>query len=245
MSHSLKVVDVRAGYGGLDICRGISLHVDAGEIVAIIGPNGSGKSTLLKAIFGLVTVTDGSVWFGDAEITNRPPEQHVATGLAYIPQTDNVFPQLTIEENLEMGGYIREDGVAERKEYVYGLFPDLAKRRRTAHAGQLSGGQRQMLAVGRALMVEPSTLLLDEPSAGLSPKMATVLFDRILEINRAGVAILLVEQNARQALKMAARGYVLAAGQTRLEGAGRELLDDDEVGRLYLGAGAIRESSKP
>ena len=230
----LEVSDVVAGYGETDILHGVSIAVAEGEIVTIIGPNGCGKSTLMKAIVGLVRTKAGTVIFRGQDIASQPPEQIVRTGLCYVPQSANVFPSLSIRENLEMGGFVRSDDYRGRIEEMFELFPDLAKRP-TQQAGSLSGGQRQMLAIARALMLDPSLLLLDEPSAGLSPAIMALVFERIQDINRAGVSLLLVEQNAREALRMSDRGYVLAAGQNRLEDSGPALLDNPEVVRLYLG----------
>ena len=224
-----------AGYGEVEILHGVSIRVEEGEIVTIIGPNGAGKSTLMKAIFGLIPVKSGRISFRGKPVTTAPPEKMVRLGLCYVPQSENVFPSLTIQENLEMGAFIRRDGLRDRLREVLDLFPDLAGRRRE-RAGRLSGGQRQMLALARALMLEPQALLLDEPSASLSPKMVEAIFDRIRHINRSGVAILMVEQNARHALQFSQRGYVLAMGINRLEGKSEELLENEEVGKLYLGA---------
>ena len=232
----LEAKDVSAGYvSEVDILHGVSVTVHSGEMVAIIGPNGAGKSTLLRAIFGLLDARTGQISLKGEDITNRPPDELVLRGLSYVPQVDNVFPSLTILENLEMGAFIREDGLAERVDYVLSLFSDLADRR-GEKAGRLSGGQRQMLALGRALMLDPDVLLLDEPSASLSPKMVDMIFDRIKVINAEGTGVLLVEQNAREALSACDRGYVLAMGENRLEGEAKSLLDNEEVGKLYLGA---------
>jgi ABC-type branched-subunit amino acid transport system ATPase component len=230
----LEASDVVAGYGQTEILHGVSITVDQGEVVTIIGPNGCGKSTLMKAIVGLVRVRTGSVTFQGSDISTHPPERIVRTGLCYVPQSNNVFPSLTIRENLEMGAFVRYDGYDGRIEEMFELFPDLA-----AHPGQkggsLSGGQRQMLAIARALMLDPVLLLLDEPSAGLSPAMMNTVFDRIRQINQSGVALLLVEQNARDALQMSDRGYILVAGEKRLEDTGKDLLSNPEVASLYLG----------
>ena len=234
MSAILQASDLVAGYEEVEILHGVSVSVEPEEIVAIIGPNGAGKSTLLKTIFGLLPARQGRIVFQGEEITNQPPDRIVGKGISYVPQTDNVFPSLSINENLEMGAYIRQDNVSERLEHVYGLFPDLASRRRD-NAGKLSGGQRQMLALARALMLDPKVLLLDEPSASLSPKMVGSLFEKIREINQGGTAILLVEQNAREALSFSSRGYVLATGENRLEGEASGLLSNEEVAKLYLG----------
>ena len=230
----LEASDIVAGYGQTEILHSVSVTVDAGEMVTIIGPNGCGKSTLMKAIVGLVRVRSGSVKFQGAEISGYPPERIVRTRLCYVPQSNNVFPNLSIRENLEMGAFIRRDDYRGRIEEMYELFPDLA-RQPGRKAGTLSGGQRQMLAIGRAMMLDPVLLLLDEPSAGLSPAMMGIVFQRIREVNQSGVAMLLVEQNARDALQMSDRGYILVAGENRLEDTGKDLLSNPEVASLYLG----------
>jgi ABC-type branched-subunit amino acid transport system ATPase component len=231
----LEASQLVSGYGEVEILHGVSLRIEEGEIVSIIGPNGAGKSTLMKAIFGLLKIRGGTIRLNDEEITGLPPQTIVRKGISYVPQSENVFPSLSLRENLEMGAFTRTDGQRERMEEVLALFPDLAGRL-GENASKLSGGQRQMLALARALMLEPQLLLLDEPTASLSPKMVEGIFNAITDINRSGVAILLVEQNARQALGLCHRGYVLAMGQNRLEGSGEELLANDEVGKLYLGA---------
>ncbi len=230
----LEAAGVIAGYGDTEILHGVSISVGEGEIVTIIGPNGCGKSTFMKSVVGLVRIKGGSVVFRDQDISTHRPEQVVRAGLCYVPQSANVFPSLTIRENLDMGAFVRNDDYGERIEEMFRIFPDLAARP-NQKAGNLSGGQRQMLAIARALMVDPVLLLLDEPSAGLSPAVRESVFKRIEEINAAGVTILLVEQNAREALRMSDRGYVLAGGENRLEDAGTALLGNPDVARLYLG----------
>jgi branched-chain amino acid transport system ATP-binding protein len=222
------------GYGGMDILRGVDLEIGADEIGVVVGPNGAGKSTALKALFGLVHVRQGSVRLNGEDITNAAPESLVRRGLAYVPQEANVFSTLTVEENLEMGAYTRRSGVRAALERVYALFPDLLPKRRQA-AGELSGGQRQMVAIGRALMVEPKLLMLDEPSAGLSPKVLELILARIRAIHQSGVGVLMVEQNARAALAIASRGFVLAGGRNRFTGPGPELLANREVAESFLG----------
>jgi ABC-type branched-subunit amino acid transport system ATPase component len=230
----LEARDVVSGYGEVEILHGVSITVEEEEIVTIIGPNGAGKSTLLKTVFGLLACKRGRVFFGGEDVTGQSPQAMVTKGMCYVPQSDNVFPSLTVQENLEMGAFIRSDNYRPKIEEVLALFPDVMERRHT-RAGKLSGGQRQMLALARALMLEPRILLLDEPSASLAPNMVEMVFAKILAINRTGVAIVMVEQNARESLKLSHRGYVLAMGQNRLEGSGESLLDSEEVGRAYLG----------
>lgn len=230
----LEAAGVRAGYGGAEIIHGVDLSVDAGEIVTIIGPNGSGKSTMMKAVVGLVSVSAGAIRFGGRPVENLPADRRIPLGLCYVPQTENVFPTLTIAENLEMGGFLRKAGLKSRAAELFEMFPDLAEKR-NAKAGSLSGGQRQMMALARALMLDPRLLLLDEPSAGLSPAYVEVVFQKIREINASGVAILMVEQNAKQALNLSDRGYVLVTGEARMTGPGPDLAADPQLGRLYLG----------
>jgi ABC-type branched-subunit amino acid transport system ATPase component len=231
----LEASELVSGYGEVEILHGVSLRLDRGEIVAIIGPNGAGKSTFMKAVFGLLKIRSGTVHLEDEDITGMPPERIVRKGMCYVPQSENVFPSLSIQENLEMGAFIRRDGYRQRLDEIYGLFPDLAQRPQV-RAGKLSGGQRQMLALARALMLDPTILLLDEPTASLAPKMVEDIFAKIHNINQTGVAILIVEQNAKEALSVCHRAYVLAGGHNRLEGTGPELLASEEVGKLYLGA---------
>ena len=233
-SALLSVENVRAGYGEMDILHGVHLHVRENEIVCVIGPNGAGKSTLMKSIFGLVNIREGRIVFRGEDITALPPVQIVRRGMCYVPQTANVFPSLTVEENLEMGAFIRDRGVREKMEEMFELFPILKERRRQK-AGTMSGGQQQMVAMARALMLDPALLLLDEPTAGLSPKFAEMVLEKVTEINRRGVSILMIEQNARAGLEISHRGYVLTTGRNRLDDTGRALLENEEVGGLFLG----------
>jgi branched-chain amino acid transport system ATP-binding protein len=230
----LTAEDLYGGYGGGDILNGVSMRVDTGEIVVIVGPNGAGKSTAMKALFGLVNVRSGRVTFRDEDITRLSPDRIVGRGVCYVPQEANVFPSLSVLENLEMGAFIRKDDYSAQIERVFELFPPLKEKRGQA-AGTLSGGQRQMVAIGRALMLDPSVLMLDEPTAGLSPKFIDLIFERIQEVNASGVSILMVEQNARHALSLADRGYVLVLGANRHEDTGPNLLADREVAEMFLG----------
>lgn len=233
----LEVKDVWAGYvKDLDILQGVNFRLLPGELVAVIGPNGAGKSTLAKTIFGLLNPHRGSITFKGENITSLKSNQIVQRGMCYVPQISNVFPSLSVEENLEMGAYIRNTALTPLKDKIYTTFPALANRRRQ-RAGTLSGGERQMLAMGKALMLEPKVLLLDEPSAALSPLLVNSVFEQVQQINQGGTAIVLVEQNARKALAMAHRGYVLDTGRDRFSGPGSELLNDPKVAQLYLGAG--------
>jgi len=231
----LEVKEVTAGYSAaIDILHEVSIEVKSGDIVSIIGPNGAGKSTLLKAIFGILKPKNGTITLKEDDITGLKPDKIARKGISYVPQVNNVFPSMTIQENLEMGAFIRTDDYSRRVEEIYELFPVLGERSKQK-AGQLSGGQRQMVAMGRALMLDPKLLLLDEPSAGLAPNLVDMIFKKIKEINAAGVSIAIVEQNAREALKMADHGYVLAMGKNVLDDTGEALLASEEVGRLYLG----------
>jgi branched-chain amino acid transport system ATP-binding protein len=224
-----------AGYlPGINILNDCSLVANKGELIGIIGPNGAGKSTLLKAIFGQVNVRGGKVWLNGEDITGLKANKLVAKGVAFVPQTNNVFPSLTIEENLQMGVFQTPKRFNERFEFVTNLFPDLGKRR-AQRAGSLSGGERQMVAMGRALMIDPSVLLLDEPSAGLSPVRQDETFLRVREVNKAGVTVIMVEQNARRCLQICDRAYVLDQGRDAHTGTGRELLNDPKMIELYLG----------
>ncbi len=222
------------GYGGVDILRGCTIGVQKGEIAVIVGPNGAGKSTAMKAMLGMLDLREGEVLIEGRDITQLTPQARVAEGIAFVPQTDNVFVSMSVRENLEMGAYLRDDDIEETIDQVYSLFPVLSQKRHQA-AGELSGGQRQQVAVGRALMTRPKVLMLDEPTAGVSPIVMDELFERILEIRETGMAILMVEQNARQALEIADRGYVLVQGENRHTGTGSELLADPEVRRSFLG----------
>jgi len=230
----LSVENIISGYTKVDILYKVNIRVEPGQIVSIIGPNGAGKSTLLKTIFGILKPRHGKVKLRGEDITGLKPDKIVQKGISYVPQVDNVFPSLTIRENLEMGAFIRNDDYSGRIEDIYTLFPVL-KDKSNQKASQLSGGQRQMVAMGRALMLDPGLLLLDEPSAGLAPRLVSMIFEKIMEINASGVAMIIVEQNAREALKMADHGYVLAMGKNVLDDTGEALLTSEEVGRLYLG----------
>jgi branched-chain amino acid transport system ATP-binding protein len=234
MTHLLGQ-SMTGGYGGgADILHDCTIGVERGEIAVIVGPNGAGKSTAMKAVFGMLDLREGSVTLGDRDISHLSPQDRVAEGMAFVPQTSNVFPSLTVEENLEMGAFLRRDDIRGTLEEVYGLFPVLKEKRRQA-AGELSGGQRQQVAVGRALMTRPEVLMLDEPTAGVSPIVMDELFDRIVEVARTGISILMVEQNARQALEIADKGYVLVQGRNRYADTGQALLADPEVRRSFLG----------
>ncbi|MES3517595.1 MAG: ABC transporter ATP-binding protein [Natronomonas sp.] len=230
----LSVRDLDAGYGDLQILSGVDLDVDDGEYVTIVGPNGAGKSTVMKSVFGLTTQMGGTIEYRGTEISELPPEQIIREGIGYVPQTDNVFAGLSVEENLEMGAYILDSVPQDRIEAVYERFPILRERKDQA-AGNLSGGQRQMVAMGRALMLDPGLLLLDEPSAGLAPDLVDEMFDRIDRINDDGTAILMVEQNAKEALRRCDRGYVVVDGENRYTDTGSQLLADDTVRREFLG----------
>ena len=232
------------GYGGAEIIHEVSVRIAPAEIVVLIGPNGAGKSSVMNAVLGRLRIDGGRVRLAGRDITGVPPEQVVRQGVCYVPQTGNVFPNLSVNENLEMGAYIRTDDFRPRIEEMYTLFPPLAERR-GAPAGTLSGGQRQMVAIAKALMVEPVILLLDEPTAGLSPRFRGDIFRVVREINARGTPILMVEQNARQALAIADRGYVLVDGRNRLEGTGAGLLADPDVGAMFLGGGGDRETPAP
>jgi neutral amino acid transport system ATP-binding protein len=233
----LETEGLVAGYvAEVDILNGVSIRVAQGEIVTVIGPNGAGKSTLIKTIFGLLRPREGRIVFEGDDITALKPHECTRRGLSYVPQLDNIFPTLTVEENLEMGS-LDQTRTREQTERMYELFPRLGERRGQA-AGTMSGGERQMVAMARALMPDPRVLLLDEPSAGLAPAFVDAIFEKVEDVNRAGVTIVMVEQNARRALTMSDRGYVLDLGQDRFEGPGKELLEDPKVAELYLGGTA-------
>jgi len=227
--------NMTGGYGkGPDILHECTISVDKGEIAVIVGPNGAGKSTAMKAVFGMLNMNGGTVKLGGEDITKLTPQARVAKGMGFVPQTSNVFTSMTVEENLEMGAFLRTDDINHTMEQVYELFPILKDKRLQA-AGELSGGQRQQVAVGRALMTRPQLLMLDEPTAGVSPIVMDELFDRIIEVARSGISILMVEQNARQALEIADKGYVLVQGRNRFSDTGAALLADPEVRKSFLG----------
>ena len=231
---SLVGNNLTAGYGGVDIIKNITLEVKQGEIAVIVGPNGAGKSTAMKALLGMLKLTDGSVNFAKDDISTMLPQDRVNLGIAFVPQTNNVFTGMSVEENLEMGGFIRTDDIHHTIKDIYNLFPVL-KEKRNQNAGELSGGQRQQVAFGRALMTKPKILMLDEPTAGVSPIVMDELFSRIIEVGKTGVGILMVEQNAKQALSIADRGYVLVNGKNSREGSGQDLLNNPEVRKSFLG----------
>lgn len=232
----LSLNNLYAGYGQTEILHDLSLYVNPNEIVAIIGPNGAGKSTAMKAVLGLLNIREGSVMLNGANITDTPAQKVIEKGISYVPQTNNVFVNLSVQENLEMGAWTRPEGVEARLDEMYQLFPDLAEKRNQA-AGSLSGGQRQMVAMAKALMVDAKILLLDEPTAGLSPKYRGEIFGTIQKIKGTGVPILIVEQNAKQALGVSDRGYVLVDGANRHTGTGADLIADPEIARMFLGGG--------
>ena len=226
--------NMTGGYGGPDIITSCTINVNRGEIVAILGPNGAGKSTAMKAMLGLLNLKSGKVIIDGKDISKLTPQDRVKEGIAFVPQTRNVFTGLSVQENLEMGAYLREEPFEEIINEIYELFPIL-KEKKSQLVGELSGGQRQQVALGRALMIKPSVLMLDEPTAGVSPIVMDELFDHILKVKKTNVAIIMVEQNAKQALSIADRGYVLVTGENKFSGTGRELLNDPEVRRSFLG----------
>ncbi|MBD1154008.1 ABC transporter ATP-binding protein [Pelagibacterales bacterium SAG-MED23] len=228
--------NMTGGYGdGPDIINSCTINVDKGEIVAILGPNGAGKSTAMKAMLGLLNLKSGSIVIEDKDISKLSPQERVQRGISFVPQTKNVFSELTVRENLEIGGFLRKDNIDIIINQIYNLFPILADKKDQI-VGQLSGGQRQQVALGRALMIQPTVLMLDEPTAGVSPIVMDELFEHIVQVKKTGVAIIMVEQNAKQALSISDRGYVLVTGQNKFEGSGKELLNDPEVRRSFLGA---------
>ena len=226
--------NMTGGYGGADILNNCTIGVEQGEIAVIVGPNGAGKSTAMKAIFGMLNLREGKVLMDGEDITKLSPQARVYKGMGFVPQTNNVFTSMSVEENLEMGAFIREDDISETMHQVFDLFPIL-KEKRNQPAGELSGGQRQQVAVGRALMTRPKVLMLDEPTAGVSPIVMDELFDRIIEVARTGIAILMVEQNAKQALNIADKGYVLVQGENRYTDTGKALMENPEVRKSFLG----------
>lgn len=230
----LSGIGMYGGYGGADVIHGCEISIDRGQVAVVVGPNGAGKSTAMKAVFGMLSLRKGSVILDDQDITKLSPPRRVEMGMAMVPQTENIFSTMTVEENLEMGAFLRRDEIKQNIQNVYALFPVLAEKRHQ-DAGELSGGQRQQVAVGRALMTQPKILMLDEPTAGVSPIVMDEIFDRIIEIKKSGVAILMVEQNARQALAIADKGYVLVGGKNKFTDSGQALLANDEVRRSFLG----------
>ena len=237
--------NMTGGYGdGPDIINSCSINVNKGEIVAILGPNGAGKSTAMKAMLGLLNLKSGSVVIEDQDISKFSPQERVQRGISFVPQTKNVFSELTVRENLEIGGFLRKDDIDIVINQIYELFPILAEKRDQV-VGQLSGGQRQQVALGRALMIQPSVLMLDEPTAGVSPIVMDELFEHIVKVKKTGVAIIMVEQNAKQALSISDRGYVLVTGENKFEGSGKELLNDPEVRRSFLDACPSSATGRP
>ena len=234
MNKYFSSSNMTGGYGGVDILNDCGIEVNQGEISVVVGPNGAGKSTAMKAMLGMITLKSGDVILNGKDISGLTPEDRVAQGIAFVPQTMNIFSELTVKENLEMGAFLRNDNINKTIEDIYNLFPIL-KDKKNQLAGELSGGQRQQVAVGRALMTKPSVLMLDEPTAGVSPIVMDELFDRIIEIKNTGVAIIIVEQNAKQALSIADFGYVLVGGKNKFTGKGSELLNNPEVRKAFLG----------
>lgn len=234
MNKYFSSSNMTGGYGGVDILNSCGIEVNQGEISVVVGPNGAGKSTAMKAMLGMISLKSGEIILNGKDISGLTPEDRVAQGIAFVPQTMNIFSELTVKENLEMGAFLRNDNIDKTIEDVYKLFPIL-KDKKNQLAGELSGGQRQQVAVGRALMTKPSVLMLDEPTAGVSPIVMDELFDRIIEIKNTGVAIIIVEQNAKQALSIADFGYVLVGGKNKFTGKGSELLNNPEVRKAFLG----------
>ena len=234
MSKFLSCTSMTGGYGGEDIIKNCNIEVDKGQISVIVGPNGAGKSTAMKAMLGMIALKSGSIILNGENISGYSPQKRVAAGIAFVPQSMNIFSELTVEENLEMGAFLRSDDIQETISEIYELFPAMREKRNQL-AGELSGGQRQQVAVSRALMTKPEVLMLDEPTAGVSPIVMDEIFDRILQIKNNGVAIVIVEQNAKQALNIADFGYVLVGGENKYEGHGHELLNDQDVRKSFLG----------
>jgi len=235
MMTLLEISNIVSGYGGTDVLHGVSMYVDQDEIVTIIGPNGAGKSTLFKTIMGYLIPTAGSILFSGEEVTHLEPNRKVERGMAYVPQLENVFPSLTVQENLEMGGYSKDKEAAKKGiEYAYRIFPVL-KQKRNKRASTLSGGERQMLAMGRALMTKPNLILLDEPSAGLAPKVTEAVFDQILNLHKEGVGIIIIEQDAYRSLSISDRAYVLAMGQNQFDDSADKILNNEQIREAYLG----------
>ena len=234
MTKFLSCTNMTGGYGGEDIIHGCDIEVDRNQIVVIVGPNGAGKSTAMKAMLGMISLKEGSLKLDGLDISKLTPQDRVAAGIAFVPQTMNIFSELTVEENLEIGAFLREDNVRETIEEIYNLFPAM-KDKRNQLAGELSGGQRQQVAVSRALMTRPKVLMLDEPTAGVSPIVMKEIFERIITIKNSGVAIVIVEQNAKQALNIADFGYVLVGGENKFSGEGQALLNNQEVRKSFLG----------
>jgi len=233
---SLEISKLESWYGEVQILFDVDMEIKEGEMIALIGPNGAGKSTVLKNVFGLIEKNKGSITFEGKSITKLRPHEIVKQGISYVPQGRSIFPSLTVQENLELGAYIYDKDLKKDLNYVYDKFPRL-KERKSQNAGLLSGGEQQMVALGRGLMLSPKLMLLDEPSLGLSPQMKKVIFDKIIEINKTGVTILMVEQNARMAMELCNRVYILELGKNKLEGTGKKLLKDKRVQKLYLGGG--------